>query len=219
MDRQPTYASVDVLALRFNPDLRRVELAVAPRAHEPYDGQLALPGVTLLEGERLDAAAERAVATKLGFGVRAHGQLTVFDEPRRDPRGYTLSVVMWAVVEDDPELAAENAGVRWFAPDEVPGLAFDHNQMVDVCWPLLADRLWRDLAFTRALTGESFPVSSAVAITHSLTGAAPDRGNLNRRLASVRGLGVTQERVTVGRGRPGTMWAWQDADDALLGDD
>ena len=50
MDRQPTYASVDVLALRFNPDLRRVELAVAPRAHEPYDGQLALPGVTLLEG-------------------------------------------------------------------------------------------------------------------------------------------------------------------------
>lgn len=211
MDRQPTYVSVDALALRFNPELRRVEFAVAPRVHEPYDGQLALPGVTLLEGERLDAAAERAVATKLGLGVRAHDQLTVFDEPHRDPRGYTLSVVMWAIVQPATAATSETAGgVRWFAPGEVPPLAFDHNQMVAVCWPLLADRLWRDRAFTRALTGETFPVSSAVAITHSLTGAAPDRGNLNRRLASVRGLGVTQERVTLGRGRPGTMWAWHE---------
>ncbi|MFT3876475.1 MAG: NUDIX hydrolase [Propioniciclava sp.] len=223
MDRQPTYVSVDVLALRYNPELRRVELATAVRRHEPYRGQLALPGVTLLEGERLDAAAARTVASKLGFGVRAQGQLAVFDEPHRDPRGYTLSVVMWAVIEDDAaaeaELAAdeerEGAGqsvVRWHTFGDVPALVFDHNTMINVCWPLLADKLWRDLAFTRALTGETFPVSAAVALTQSLTGASPDRGNLNRRLASVRGLGVTDQRVAVGRGRPGTMWAWQDAD-------
>lgn len=223
IERQPTYVSVDVLALRYNPEQRSVELAVARRRHEPYKGRFALPGVTLLEGERLDAAAARTVASKLGFGVRAQGQLTVFDEPHRDPRGYTLSVVMWAVIEDDAaavaELAAdeerEGAGqsvVQWHALDDVPELVFDHNRMIDVCWPLLSDKLWRDLTFTRALTGETFPVSAAVALTHCLTGAAPDRGNLNRRLASVRGLGVTKERVAVGRGRPGTMWAWQDAD-------
>ena len=74
---------------------------------------------------------------------------------------------------------------------------------------LLVDRLWRDLTFTRALTGPTFPVSAAVAITRSLTGTAPDRGNLNRRLASVRGLGISHQRIVMGRGRPGTLWEWQ----------
>ncbi|MFV0452989.1 MAG: hypothetical protein ACK5LS_12255, partial [Propioniciclava sp.] len=198
--------SVDVLTLRYNDELRRVELAVMPRATEPYIGQLALPGVTLWEGERLADAARRAVGDKLGTGVCGLGQLTVFDEPARDPRGFTLSVAMWAV--PDTSNAADE--VAWPPVEDVPDLAFDHNQIVRFCRPLLVDRLWHDLAFTRALTGPEFPVSAAVAITRSLTGAHPDRGNLNRRLASVDGLGVGQKRVIRGRGRPGTLWQWQD---------
>lgn len=207
MDRQPTSnVSVDALTLRYNVDARRVELALAPRTHEPYINQLALPGVTLWEGERLADAAERAVATRLGLGVRGLGQLTVFDEPHRDPRGFTLSVVMWAVADHVSEAFDS---VEWHPVDDVPHLAFDHDQMVEFCRPLLVDRLWRDLTFTRALTGPTFPVSAAVAITRSLTGTSPDRGNLNRRLASVKGLGVSSKRVVLGRGRPGTLWEWQ----------
>ena len=124
----------------------------------------------------------------------------------RDPRGQTLSVAMWAVA-DHPDEAPDY--VQWHPVDDVPPLAFDHNAMVEFCRPLLVDRLWRDLTFTRALTGPTFPVSAAVAITRSLTGVSPDRGNLNRRLASVRGLGISHKRVVLGRGRPGTLWEWQ----------
>lgn len=207
MDRRPTSnVSVDVLTLRYSDERRRVELAVMPRATEPYIGQLALPGVTLWEGERLADAARRAVRERLGTGVRGLGQLTVFDEPARDPRGFTLSVAMWAVAD----AATPFDNVEWPALEDMPPLAFDHNQIVRFCQPLLVDRLWRDLAFTRALTGPQFPVSAAVAITRSLTGTHPDRGNLNRRLASVQGLGVGQKKVVRGRGRPGTLWQWQE---------
>ncbi|MFV0405930.1 MAG: NUDIX hydrolase [Propioniciclava sp.] len=207
MDRRPTSnVSVDALTLRYQPERRRVELAVIPRASDPFMGQLALPGVTLWEGERLADAALRAVRDRLGTGVGGLGQLTVFDEPTRDPRGFTVSVAMWAVIDATPPAG----NVEWFALDEVPPLAFDHNQMVDFCRPLLVDRLWRNLSFTRALTGSEFPVSAAVAITKSLTGTNPDRGNLNRRLASVPGLGVGHKKVVQGRGRPGTLWQWQD---------
>lgn len=209
MDRKPTSnVSVDALTLRYNTATRHVELGVSRRIIEPYLNELALPGVTLWEGERLADAAERAVRTKLDLGVRDLGQLTVFDEPHRDPRGQTLSVVMWAVA-DHPDEAPDY--VQWHPVDDVPDLAFDHNQMVEFCRPLLVDRLWRDLAFTRALTGPTFPVSAAVAITRSLTGTSPDRGNLNRRLASVKGLGISSKRVVLGRGRPGTLWEWQTA--------
>lgn len=209
MDR-PVHSnvSVDVLTLRYNPASRAVEIAVMPRSSDPYVGQLALPGVSLLEGERLADAAQRAARTKLDLPLRAHGQLTVFDEPHRDPRGATLSIAMWAVAEDDQ---AGGDDVRWFAMEDMPHLAFDHNHIVSECRPLLVERLWRDLAFTRALTGPTFPVSAAVAITRSVTGTSPDRGNLNRRLASVKGLGVSNRKVVLGRGRPGTLWEWQNS--------
>lgn len=198
--------SVDVLTLRYSHVDRRVEIAVAHRQTEPYLGRLALPGVVLREGERLADAAERAVAAKLELPLRAQGQLTVFDEPHRDPRGATLSVAMWGVTED-----ADSDAAHWYDLDELPELAFDHNDIVRECRPLLIERLWRDLAFTRAVTGPSFPVSAAVAITRSLTGAPPDRGNLNRRLASIPGLGVSHRKVMLGRGRPGTLWEWHPA--------
>lgn len=217
MDDRPktSNVSVDVLTLRYDAAARRVEIAVYPRASEPYIGQLALPGVTLWEGERLADAARRSVKEKLGLTVRNLGQLTVFDEPTRDPRGFTLSIAMWAVVSGDD--VTPHDGVTWVGLEDVPELAFDHNQIISFCRPLLVERLWRDLAFTQALTGPTFPVSWAVSITRSLTGTSPDRGNLNRRLASVKGLGVSHKRVVLGRGRPGTLWEWQDAHVPLLG--
>ncbi|HBX79896.1 MAG: NUDIX hydrolase [Propionibacteriaceae bacterium] len=203
MSEAASRVSVDVLALRYRPARGTVEVATTVRSSEPFQGQLALPGVLLLEGERLAEAASRAVEKKLGASVAALGQLVVFDEPTRDPRGATLSAAMWAVTDGDGEC-------EWFGLDALPELAFDHNRIVEECRPLLADKLWRDLTFTRALTGRAFPVSAAVAITTSLTDQAPDRGNLNRRLASLRGLNVSTRRVVAGRGRPGTLWEWQD---------
>ncbi len=199
--RLTSKVSVDALTLRFDPSLMQVQIAVTRRETEPFAGRLALPGVVLLEGERLAAAAARALADKLGWQApRALGQLAVFDEPARDPRGFTLSVAMWAV--------ADGPGGHWFALDEVPPLAFDHSAMIQFCRPLLADMLWRDIAFTRALTGETFPVSTAIALTASLTGTVPDRGNLNRRLATISQLHVKGRAVVRGRGRPGATWAW-----------
>ena len=161
MPNPGSLVSVDVIALRYNPDLRRVEMATKPRTTEPFLGKPALPGVLLQEGERLAAAAHRAVTTKVGFDVSALGQLTVFDQPNRDPRGYSLSVAMWAVGDGDAD---------WYGFDDVPNLAFDHNVMLFECRPLLVDMLWRDLEFTRALTGPVFPVSAAVGITQTISG-------------------------------------------------
>lgn len=199
--RLTSQVSVDALTLRFDPAAMKVQIAITRREAEPFAGQLALPGVVLLEGERLAHAAARALSDKLGWEApRALGQLAVFDEPARDPRGFTLSVAMWAV--------ADGPGAHWYALDELPPLAFDHNQMIEVCRPKLAEMLWRDYAFTRALTGEVFPVSAAIAVTASLTGVVPDRGNLNRRLATIPHLMINGREVVRGRGRPGATWAW-----------
>jgi 8-oxo-dGTP diphosphatase len=192
--------SVDVLVLRYERTTRRVLLGLHERTLDPFAGRPALPGVLLLRGERIRDAAGRALA-KVRLVARGAGQLVTFDEPNRDPRGPTLSIATWAVV-------AEPGGARWVPIDRPPELAFDHDRIVADCRPLLAGMLWRETTFTRLLTGEEFAASDAVALHQALTGTAPDRGNLNRTLASIPGLHRTDRYASAGRGRPGTVWAW-----------
>lgn len=101
--------------------------------------------------------------------------------------------------------------VRWVPFDDVPPLAFDHTKIVEVARERLADMLWKDLAFTRALIGEQFPATRAVTLATALTGTRPDPGNLNRTLAAIPGLVRTGERMrTKATGRPAAVWSFTD---------
>jgi 8-oxo-dGTP diphosphatase len=207
---ESTLVSVDVLALRF--DARAVLLAVAPRANEPFQGELALPGVLLGRGERLRDAAIRTVAGKLGLAseaVTAVGQLATFDEPSRDPRGPTLSVALWATI-DPARSAGGQDGLTWVPLDAVPPLAFDHNRIVEDCRPLLQDRLWRDTAFSAGLLGAEFTTAQALDVTEALTGDRPYPANLGRTMDRVPGLSRTTEHAAAlpKGGRPPLMWRW-----------
>lgn len=210
MQHESSLVSVDVLGLRMQHGGGKVQLLAHRRPLEPFAGRLALPGVLLGRGERITEAAIRALgkAGLEGRDVLGIGQLVTFDEPNRDPRGPTLSIAVWAGIRAD---AVISETARWVDVDAPPKLAFDHNRIIDDARPLLARMLWDDLNFTRALTGPTFPVRAAVDITASLTGSEPNRGNLNRKLATLAGLerveGISAHSHT---GRPGAVWAWQD---------
>lgn len=203
---EQSVVSVDVVTVRFWPDDPGIRLGIAPRAHPPFAGQLALPGVLLGRGERLAAAARRALTTKLGapdHAIAAVGQLVTFDEPSRDPRGPTLSIAMWAV------LTPHDSPADWVPFDAVPPLAFDHTGIVERARTLLAGLLWKDGTFTRALLGPEFPATRAVQLATSVHGTRPDPANLNRTLAAVPGLRRTDERRRVkATGRPAAVWAF-----------
>ncbi|GAA3464594.1 NUDIX domain-containing protein [Saccharothrix longispora] len=207
---ESTPVSVDVLALRFDPVGRAVLLGTAPRAAEPFAGELALPGVLLGLGERLRDAARRAVTDKLGLradAISATGQLATFDEPSRDPRGPTLSVALWATL--DPTRLTDGP-THWAFLAEVPPLAFDHDRIVADCRPLLADKLWRDPAFTAGLLGPEFTTAHALDVTEALTGDRPYPANLGRTMERVPGLRrTTQHAAALPRGgRPPSVWRW-----------
>ncbi|WP_425476239.1 NUDIX hydrolase [Gordonia oleivorans] len=205
--------SVDVVALTYDVSARRVLVATHARETEPYRGERALPGVVVRSGERLREAALRAVA-KLGIDVppSALGQLQTFDEPSRDPRGPSLSIAMWATFWNDERIHTPHT--LWEPLDHAPALVFDHSTIVTTARRLLAERLWRDLDFTRGLTGAEFTATDAVAITRQLTDAEVHRANLNRDLARIDVLTEAGVAPTSG-GRPPKLWRWA-ADDAGL---
>ncbi|MCU4174970.1 NUDIX domain-containing protein [Carboxylicivirga sp. N1Y90] len=102
------------------------------RANEPYKHCWAFPGGFVDMHEDLSTGALRELKEETGIeGITIH-QFRTFGAVDRDPRHRTVSVVYYAFV--DSELSAiamdDAADVAWFNVDELPKLAFDHDEIL-----------------------------------------------------------------------------------------
>ncbi len=122
--------AVDTALLTVDEDARLSVLLV----RRPGKGRAiwALPGTFLHEHERLADAVRRSLLEKAGVTGLEPRQLTVLDHPKRDDRGWVLSVAHLETIrfEDAAAALAENDDVRLAAVDALPRLAFDHCEVV-----------------------------------------------------------------------------------------
>jgi 8-oxo-dGTP diphosphatase len=91
----------------------------------------ALPGGFIDPGETAEAAAIREAEEETGLAVELLDLLYVYSDPRRDPRGPTLSVVFLARAAGEPRGADDAEEARAFAWSALPApLAFDHAEIL-----------------------------------------------------------------------------------------
>lgn len=103
-------------------------IVLIERRNPPYGW--ALPGGFVDVGETLEQAARREALEETGLRVSLVGLLGCYSDPRRDPRGHTVSVVYKATAEGHP-VAGDDAGkVAVFNPEAPPPLAFDHDMII-----------------------------------------------------------------------------------------
>ena len=122
--------TTDCLIFRKIGDIWHVLLI--ERGNEPFKGCWALPGGFLEMEEDLDTCAARELQEETGLtGIELH-QLYAFGAPNRDPRHRTISVAYWGVDNTERQAVGSDDAVeaRWFALDKLPGLAFDHEQIL-----------------------------------------------------------------------------------------
>ena len=110
------------------------KLLLIQRKHAPFAGYWALPGGFVDEQESPDDAANRELQEETGVFSVKMTQFYTFGTPHRDPRGWTISIAYWAIIniaEHRTEAADDAAAVAWFALDELPqNLAFDHAEII-----------------------------------------------------------------------------------------
>ncbi len=112
-----------------------LQVLLIQRAKAPFAGKWALPGGFVDMDESLEAAALRELREETGVEDIFIEQLFTFGTPGRDPRGRVISVAYFALInlEDHPVRPADDAQrVQWFPIDQLPPLAFDHDQIFAV---------------------------------------------------------------------------------------
>jgi 8-oxo-dGTP diphosphatase len=111
------------------------EVLLIQRKHEPFQNCWAIPGGFVDQDEDLEDAAKRELEEETGLKVDRLEQLHTFGRPDRDPRKRVVSVVHWCLLEDgdvEVEAADDAAAVEWFNVEDLPELAFDHEEVLEL---------------------------------------------------------------------------------------
>jgi 8-oxo-dGTP diphosphatase len=103
------------------------------RGRDPFKGKWALPGGFIEMGEELEMACLRELEEETGITIGQLKQFKAFGSVNRDPRHRTISVIFYAFTEQELDACAgdDAANAQWFSLNQLPDLAFDHQQILD----------------------------------------------------------------------------------------
>ena len=190
--------------------IRHSELKVLliKRAEEPYLGSWALPGGFVEIDESLDDAARRELEEETGVNGVYLEQLYTFGQPDRDPRERVISVAYYALIPSDRlqiRAASDAEAVGWFGLDELPQLAFDHQEILDVALTRLRAKLdYSTIAFQ--FMPEAFTLSELQAVYELILGEPVDKRNFRKRILALEAISETGDERREGAHRPAKLY-------------
>lgn len=134
MEVNPRHIAVTVDTVIFRTSRGFPEVLLVRRNNPPFKGKWALPGGFVNTWETLQDAAARELKEETGLEVTHLHQLRAFDDPQRDPRGRTITIAFRGETKEHLEVRGgdDAADARWWRISELPALAFDHAEILDL---------------------------------------------------------------------------------------
>ncbi|OGB29649.1 MAG: hypothetical protein A3F78_02495 [Burkholderiales bacterium RIFCSPLOWO2_12_FULL_61_40] len=190
---------------------KKLHMVLTRRPNEPFAGQWALPGGYVHPQEDADslAAALRVLRSKTGIAPPYLEQLYSFADGARDPRGWSVSLSYFALV-DEAVLAGAQAAAPGFGFDlvevnAVPRLSFDHNRIFEVALRRLRDKS----AYSTLpcyLLPEQFTFAQVHETYEHVMGVALDKSAFRRKLAEMDVLEECKGQRVGGAHRPAQLF-------------
>ena len=127
-------AALTVDAVVFGLDDADLKVLLIQRGQEPFVGRWALPGGFVHVDETLDQAVRRELQEETGLAKVFLEQLYTVGGLDRDPRERVVTVAYYALVrmsDHRVQAATDASNAAWFAMDDLPRLAFDHEAIIE----------------------------------------------------------------------------------------
>ncbi len=201
--------TVDVVLFALHD--RQLQVVLSRRPSEPFAGQWALPGGYVHQQADADsmAAALRVLRTKTGTAPPYLEQLYSFADGARDPRGWSVSLSYFALVDHaelaNAQTAAPSLGFDLVDVNAVPRLSFDHNRIFETALKRLRDKS----AYSTLpcyLLPEQFTFAQVHETYEHVMGVALDKSAFRRKLTEMDVLEACKGQRVGGAHRPAQLF-------------
>jgi len=128
-------AALTVDCVVFGLDDDDLKVLLIQRDLPPFEGKWALPGGFVRLDETLEESARRELQEETGIENVYLEQLYTVGELKRDPRERVVTVAYYALVklsDHQVQAATDARNAAWFAVEDVPPLAFDHQNILEM---------------------------------------------------------------------------------------
>lgn len=188
------HAAVTTDSVVFGYDGKDLHILLIERGIDPYKGSWALPGGFLKMDETVEEGALRELNEETGVANLYLEQFHVFSTVDRDPRERVITVAFYALVrKSDYKVIAGDDAVRacWFPSDELPPLAFDHDEIIASAKETLRRKLRLEpIAFK--LLDDSFTLVELQRLYELINGRTYDRRNFQKKMLA---SGYLEEQI------------------------
>lgn len=185
----------------FGLEASELKVLLIERDLEPFKGSWALPGGFVNMDETLEQAALRELQEETGLHDLYLEQLYTFGQIDRDPRGRTVSVAYYALVNPKGltlHASSDARQAKWFAVSQLrgssgPRLAFDHEKILDVALRRLRGKVrYEPIGFE--LLPTKFTLTQLQTLYETVLERELDKRNFRKKLLSMKILIQLEER-------------------------
>ncbi len=176
------HPSVTTDCVIFGFDGTKLQVLLVERGIEPYKGKLALPGGFVKMDESCEEGALRELQEETGLTGAYIEQFHTFSDPNRDPRERVITVAFYALVRKQEVKGGDDAArAAWFALDQVPQLAFDHDRILRKAMMCLRERIhFEPIGFE--LLPEKFTLRELQNLYEAILDVRFDRSNFAKKM-------------------------------------
>lgn len=166
----------------FGFDGHDLKILLIQRGIEPYKGAWAFPGGFLNMDETAEQGALRELKEETGLDLRYIKQVGAFSDVNRDPRSRVITIAFYALAKKSEVQGGDDAAkAQWFALNEIPRLAFDHDYILRKTM----EKLRKDIHFEPigfGLLDEQFTIPELQRLYEAILGVQFDRRNFYKKM-------------------------------------
>lgn len=182
-----SHFTIDCVIFTFHEGALKVLLT--ERNQYPYKDWWALPGFFVGQYEEMEEAVNRILYELTGLKDLFMDQLAAFAGVKRHPEGRILTVAYYTIVKfEDVQDKVKPVtdymrDARWFAIDEVPDLAFDHQKILEKSLDTMKQKIgYTPIAFE--LLPEKFTLTQLQQVYETILNVKLDKRNFRKKVAT-----------------------------------